>query len=271
MKEYMKSIYDQIEGRVVPMVFDKTGRGSLQYDIVSRFLKDRVVILSEGFNDSSITLVALQLMFLDGKNRKEITLNIQSPGGAVYSLTFLMGVIGQLKSSLRTVVYGLAASCGFCLFLMGDTRIINFNATIMSHQVSMALPRSNFTDMAITFDSTKDLYDRICILESAKSIITLDGKKTRYFPTKDDAQKLYHKGDCYMSAVDAVIAGVATDIQEPVKKDDFYKDTIRYMMKHRSKAMIEYEKDMFGAELSLPEKLKTRFDTLLNEGPESFL
>jgi ATP-dependent Clp protease protease subunit len=263
MREYVKDIYDQVGGRVVPMVLDKTGRGSLQYDIVSRFLKDRVVILSEGFNDSSISLVALQLMFLDGQNNKEITLNIQSGGGAVYSLTFLMGVIVQLQSPLRTVVYGFAASCGFALFMMGDTRIINFNATIMNHQVSLGLPRSNLSDVKINFDSAKDLYNRTCILESAKSIVTHKGKKARYFPTKEDVQKLFRGGDCYMSAIDAVIAGVATDVQEPQKKDPFYVDTIRYMLENRSKEMIEYEKQRFGAELSLPTKIKARFDKLL--------
>jgi ATP-dependent Clp protease protease subunit len=251
MREYEKDLYDATRNQVVPTVFERGA--SISYDIFSRFLKERVVLFQGGFDDNRAVLIGMQLMYLDTQNReKEITLIIQSPGGSVYSCMFICGIISQLSSPIKTVVYGFAASCGLVLFLMGDKRVVNTKARLMGHQVSLG-GKGTLSDLQINIRDGEYLYNHICILASAKAMINHNGQNKKYFPTAQHVIDVWSRGDCYMSAFDAMVSGIATEIMQPTKKDPFYKDFMEFMKKNRSKAMLEHEKNLFGAPLTMPE------------------
>jgi ATP-dependent Clp protease, protease subunit len=105
---------------LVPMVVEKTGTGERAYDIYSRLLKDRIVMLNGPVNDHSANLVVAQMLFLESESAtKDITLYINSPGGLVTAGLGIYDTMQFIKCDVQTVVVGQACSMGSFLAMAG--------------------------------------------------------------------------------------------------------------------------------------------------------
>ena len=98
---------------LVPMVVEQTGRGERSYDIFSRLLKDRIIMLSGEINDDTANLVVAQLLFLESEDPdKDIYLYINSPGGSITSGMAIYDTMQYVKPDVSTICIGMAASMG---------------------------------------------------------------------------------------------------------------------------------------------------------------
>jgi len=124
---------------LVPYVVEQTSRGERSYDIFSRLLNDRIVILSEEVNDTTASLVVAQLLYLEAQDPdKEIQFYINSPGGAITSGFAIYDTMQYIKADVSTICIGMAASMGAFLLSSGakGKRFALPNAEIMIHQPS---------------------------------------------------------------------------------------------------------------------------------------
>ena len=122
---------------LVPMVVEQTNRGERSYDIYSRLLKDRIIMLSDEVNDATASLVVSQLLFLEAEDpEKDIYLYINSPGGSVTAGMAIYDTMQYIKCDVSTVCVGLAASMGAFLLAGGakGKRLALPNSEIMIHQ-----------------------------------------------------------------------------------------------------------------------------------------
>lgn len=122
---------------LVPYVIEQTSRGERSYDIYSRLLKDRIIILSEEINDTVASLVTAQLLFLEAEDPdKDISLYINSPGGSVTAGMAIYDTMNYIKPDVSTICMGMAASMGAFLLSSGakGKRYALPNAEIMIHQ-----------------------------------------------------------------------------------------------------------------------------------------
>ena len=122
---------------LVPYVVEQTSRGERSYDIFSRLLNDRVVMLCEEVNDASASLVVAQLLYLESQDPdKDINLYINSPGGSVTSGLAIYDTMNFVKCDVSTTCIGMAASMGAFLLSSGakGKRFALPNAEIMIHQ-----------------------------------------------------------------------------------------------------------------------------------------
>ena len=122
---------------LVPMVVEQTGRGERSYDIFSRLLKDRIIMLSGEINDDTANLVVAQLLFLESEDPdKDIYLYINSPGGSITSGMAIYDTMQYVKPDVSTICIGMAASMGAFLLSCGakGKRFALPNAEIMIHQ-----------------------------------------------------------------------------------------------------------------------------------------
>ncbi len=122
---------------LVPMVVEQTNRGERSYDIFSRLLNDRIIILSDEVNDATASLVVAQLLYLESQDPdKDINLYINSPGGSVTSGLAIYDTMNFVKCDVSTTCIGMAASMGAFLLSSGakGKRFALPNAEIMIHQ-----------------------------------------------------------------------------------------------------------------------------------------
>lgn len=122
---------------LVPMVVEQTGRGERSYDIFSRLLKDRIIMLSGEINDDTANLVVAQLLFLESEDPdKDIFLYINSPGGSVTAGMAIYDTMNYIKADVSTICVGMAASMGAFLLSSGakGKRYALPNAEVMIHQ-----------------------------------------------------------------------------------------------------------------------------------------
>ena len=122
---------------LVPMVIETTGRSERAYDIYSRLLKDRIILLSSEVNDTVASLVCAQLLFLESQDpEKEINLYINSPGGSVTAGLAIYDTMRYITAPVSTVCMGRAASMGAFLLAAGQKgmRYALPNSQIMIHQ-----------------------------------------------------------------------------------------------------------------------------------------
>ena len=122
---------------LVPMVVEQTGRGERSYDIFSRLLKDRIIMLSGEVNDDTANLVVAQLLFLESEDPdKDIYLYINSPGGSVTAGMAIYDTMNYIKADVSTICIGMAASMGAFLLTSGakGKRFALPNSEIMIHQ-----------------------------------------------------------------------------------------------------------------------------------------
>lgn len=124
---------------LVPYVVEQTNRGERSYDIYSRLLNDRIVMLTEEVNDQTASLVVAQLLYLEGQDAsKDISLYINSPGGSVTAGMSIYDTMQYIKCDVSTICMGLAASMGAFLLAAGakGKRYSLPNSDIMIHQPS---------------------------------------------------------------------------------------------------------------------------------------
>ena len=121
----------------IPMVVEQTNRGERSYDIFSRLLNDRVIILSEEVNDTTASLVVAQLLYLEAQDPdKDISFYINSPGGSITDGMAIHDTMKYIKCDVSTICVGMAASMGAFLLASGTKgkRFALPNAEIMIHQ-----------------------------------------------------------------------------------------------------------------------------------------
>ncbi len=122
---------------LVPTVIELTGHGERAYDIFSRLLNDRIVMLFDEVNDVTASLVVSQLLFLEARDpEKDIQLYINSPGGSVTAGFAIYDTMNYIKCDVSTICVGMAASMGAFLLSAGKKgkRIALSNSTVMIHQ-----------------------------------------------------------------------------------------------------------------------------------------
>ena len=136
---------------LVPYVVEQTNRGERSYDIFSRLLNDRIIMLCDEVNDTTASLVVAQLLNLEGQDsEKDISLYINSPGGSVTAGLAIYDTIKYIKCDVSTICMGMAASMGAFLLSAGTKgkRLALPNSTIMIHQPSGGA-QGQATDMRI--------------------------------------------------------------------------------------------------------------------------
>ena len=181
---------------LVPYVVEQTSRGERSYDIFSRLLNDRIIMLSEDVNDTTASLVVAQLLYLESQDpEKDISLYINSPGGSVTAGMAIYDTMQYIKCDVSTICIGLAASMGAFLLSSGTKgkRLALPNSEIMIHQplISGGL-QGQATDIKIRTDNllrTKEKLNRILSENAGKSYedICRDTERDN-FMTADEAQ-----------------------------------------------------------------------------------
>ena len=148
---------------LVPYVVEQTSRGERSYDIFSRLLNDRIVMLSEEVNDTTASLIVAQLLYLEAQDPdKDIQFYINSPGGSVTAGMAIYDTMQYIKCDVSTICIGMAASMGAFLLSSGakGKRIALPNAEIMIHQPS-AGTQGQITDMAIHLKRLEIIKERM--------------------------------------------------------------------------------------------------------------
>ena len=160
---------------LVPYVIEQTSRGERQYDIFSRLLDDRIIVLSDEVNDATASLVVAQLLFLEGQDaEKDIHLYINSPGGSVTAGMAIYDTMQYIKCDVSTICMGLGASMGAFLLAAGANgkRYALPNAEIMIHQPSGGA-RGQATEIQIVAENilrTRERLNRILAENTGKPI-----------------------------------------------------------------------------------------------------
>ena len=189
---------------LVPTVIESTNRGERAYDIYSRLLKERIVILSEEVTYVTASLITAQLLFLEAEDpEKDIQFYINSPGGSVSDGLMIFDTMQHIKPDVQTICMGMAASMGAFLLAAGTKgkRIILPNAEVMIHQPSGGA-QGQTTDIQIAaqhIQKTKERLNRILAEKTGQPIerIALDTDR-----------------DNWMSAEEAVAYGIVDQIME---------------------------------------------------------
>ena len=160
---------------LVPMVVEQTGRGERSYDIFSRLLNDRIIMLCEEVNDASASLVVAQMLYLEGQDPdKDIQLYINSPGGSVTAGLAIYDTMQYIKCDVSTICIGMAASMGAFLLSSGakGKRFVLPNAEVMFHQPSGG-SQGQATDILIQashIQRTEEKLNRILAANSGKPV-----------------------------------------------------------------------------------------------------
>ena len=188
--------------RLVPYVVEQTSRGERSYDIFSRLLNDRIVMLSEEVNDVTASLVVAQLLFLEGQDaEKDISLYINSPGGSVSAGFAIFDTMQYIKCDVSTICMGMAASMGAFLLAAGakGKRYALPNSEIMIHQ-PLGGAQGQATDIKIVSDHIiriRDKINRILADETGKPIEVIERDTDR---------------DNYMTAEEACAYGLVDKV-----------------------------------------------------------
>ncbi|MCI8633183.1 MAG: ATP-dependent Clp endopeptidase proteolytic subunit ClpP [Lachnospiraceae bacterium] len=160
---------------LVPYVIEETSRGERSFDIYSRLLKERIVMLSEEVNEATASLVVAQLLFLDSEDPdKDIHFYINSPGGSVTAGLAIYDTMQLVRADVSTICLGMAASMGAFLLAGGKKgkRFVLPNAEVMIHQPSGGA-QGQASDIKITADhilATRERLNRILAENTGKPI-----------------------------------------------------------------------------------------------------
>jgi len=180
---------------LVPIVVEQTSRGERSYDIFSRLLNDRIVILSEEVNDTTASLVVAQLLYLEAQDPdKDIQFYINSPGGSVTSGFAIYDTMQYIKSDVATICVGMAASMGAFLLAAGakGKRTALPNAEVMIHQPSGGF-RGQATDIQIHAEKiqrTKERLNEILAENTGRTVKEVrDASERDNFMTAEEAKK----------------------------------------------------------------------------------
>ena len=179
---------------LVPYVVEQTGRGERSYDIFSRLLNDRIILLNEEVNSASAGVIVAQLLYLEGQDAsKDISLYINSPGGSVTDGLAIYDTMQYIKCDVSTICLGMAASMGAFLLAAGTKgkRYALPNAEIMIHQPSGGA-KGQATDISIHANhilKTKEKLNKILSEKTCQSFETIAKDTERdNFMSADEAQ-----------------------------------------------------------------------------------
>lgn len=172
---------------LVPTVIETTNRGERAYDIYSRLLNDRIIILSDEVNDTTASLVVAQLLFLESQDPdKDISLYINSPGGSVSAGMAIYDTMNFIKCDVSTMCVGMAASMGAFLLSSGakGKRFALPNSEIMIHQPLGGM-QGQASDIKIHADHilrTREKLNTILAANTGKSVeqIALDTERDNF-------------------------------------------------------------------------------------------
>ena len=177
---------------LVPYVIEQTNRGERSYDIFSRLLSDRIIVLSDEVNDATASLVVAQLLFLEGQDpEKDISLYINSPGGSVTAGMAIYDTMQYIKCDVSTICMGMAASMGAFLLSSGakGKRLALPNSEIMIHQ-PLGGAKGQATEIKIVADhilKTREKLNAILAENTGKPIeqIALDTERDNYLTAQE--------------------------------------------------------------------------------------
>ncbi|MBQ3084539.1 MAG: ATP-dependent Clp endopeptidase proteolytic subunit ClpP [Clostridia bacterium] len=177
---------------LVPMVVEQTGHGERSYDIYSRLLNDRIIILAEEVNDTTASLVIAQLLYLESQDPdKDISFYINSPGGSVTAGLAIFDTMQYIKCDVSTICIGMAASMGAFLLAAGakGKRYCLPNSEVMIHQPLGGIMGS-VTDVEIrnrNLKKTKDKLNRMLADFTGKSLeeITRDTDRDNFMTAEE--------------------------------------------------------------------------------------
>lgn len=191
---------------MIPVVIEQTSRGERSYDIYSRLLKDRIIMLTGPVEDNMANSVIAQLLFLDAQdNTKDIYLYVNTPGGSVSAGLAIVDTMNFIKSDVQTIVMGVAASMGTIIASSGakGKRFMLPNAEYLIHQpMGGAGSSTQQTDMAIVAEHllrTRNTLEKILAENSGKSVEQIH----------KDAER-----DYWMSAQETLEYGFIDEIME---------------------------------------------------------
>lgn len=154
---------NHVDMNLIPMVIEQTNRGERSYDIFSRLLKERIVILSDSVNNVTANLIVAQLLFLEAEDpNKDIQFYINSPGGEVSAGLMIYDTMQYIKPDVQTICMGMAASMGAFLVAAGakGKRFALPNADLMIHQPSGGA-QGQATDITIAAEYILKLKQRL--------------------------------------------------------------------------------------------------------------
>ena len=194
---------------LVPMVVEQTGRGERSYDIFSRLLKDRIIMLSGEINDTVSNLVVAQLLFLESVDPdKDIYLYINSPGGSITSGMAIYDTMQYIKPDVSTICIGMAASMGSFLLSSGakGKRFALPNSEIMIHQ-----PLGGFQGQATDFDIHAK---RILKIKESLNTILSENTNQPIEKIEKDVER-----DYFMTADEAMNYGLVDKVITKNQKD----------------------------------------------------
>ena len=177
---------------LIPYVVEQTNRGERSYDIYSRLLNDRIIVLSDEVNDATASVIVAQLLFLEGQDpEKDISFYINSPGGSVSAGMAIYDTMQYIKCDVSTICMGMAASMGAFLLSSGakGKRYILPNAEVMIHQPSGGA-QGQATEILIAADHiqrTKQRLNKILSENTGKPLeqVALDTERDNWLTAQD--------------------------------------------------------------------------------------
>ena len=199
---------------LVPMVLEKTSEGERSYDLYSRLLRDRIVILDTDVNEHSASLIVAQMLFLESENSdKDILFYINSPGGLVTAGLSIYDTMQFIQPDVSTIVIGQACSMGSFLAQAGTPgkRLVLPESRTMIHRVSSGTPGTSgsvyvqelqFEDTRRTFEESQRVNRRLT------ELYVKHNTKGKTFEEMSEVMKF----DTFLSAQEAVDFGLADEI-----------------------------------------------------------
>ncbi len=189
----------------VPYVIEQTSRGERSYDIFSRLLNDRIVMLCGEVNDTTASLVVAQLLYLEGQDsEKDISLYINSPGGSITAGMAIYDTMQYIKCDVSTICIGLAASMGSFLLCSGakGKRLALPNSEVLIHQPLLGGLQGQASDIKIHADHIvriRSRMNRLMAEQTGQSLEQIEKDTDRdHYMTAEEA--------CAYGLVDKVIA-----------------------------------------------------------------
>ena len=201
---------------LIPMVVEQTSKGERSYDIYSRLLRDRIVMLDTDVNEHTASLIVAQLLFLEAEDPdKDISFYINSPGGSVSAGLAIYDTMQFIRPDVHTIVIGQACSMGSFLAQAGapGKRFVLPESRTMIHRVSSGTPgtRGSVHVQELQFEDSKRAFE-----ESQR----VNKRLTELYVKHNTAGKTYEefyelmKFDTFLSAQEAVNMGLADKIVE---------------------------------------------------------
>ena len=176
---------------LVPVIVDKDTSSERSYDIFSRLLKDRIILLSGEIDDTMSNIIVSELLYLDSLNHDDISLYINSPGGSITAGMAIMDTMNFIKSDVSTICLGMAASMGAFLLSCGKKgkRYILPNAEVMIHQ-PLGGVQGQATEIKIVAErilKLKEKLNKILVKNTGKDLktITTDTERDYFLDSKE--------------------------------------------------------------------------------------